>query len=145
MMVTMVLICLGGAVEADAAAIEGTHNIRHVVMIMQENRSFDTYFGTYPGANGIPSGVCIPDPAHGGCVAPYHNPENSNFGGPHGTGSAINDIDGGRMDGFVGVAESGLECSSTNPSCSPCNNREPDAQGKCVDVMGYHDAREIPN
>jgi hypothetical protein len=28
--------------------------IQHVVVIMQENRSFDHYFGTYPGAEGIP-------------------------------------------------------------------------------------------
>ena len=32
----------------------GIHKIQHVVVIMQENRSFDTYFGTYPGADGIP-------------------------------------------------------------------------------------------
>ena len=30
------------------------HKIKHIVVIMQENRSFDTYFGTYPGADGIP-------------------------------------------------------------------------------------------
>ena len=30
------------------------HKIRHVVIVMQENRSFDSYFGTYPGARGIP-------------------------------------------------------------------------------------------
>src|SRR5579859_2157990 len=29
----------------------GIHKIRHVVVIMQENRSFDSYFGTYPGAD----------------------------------------------------------------------------------------------
>ena len=43
------------------------HKIRHVVIIMQENRSFDSYFGTYPGADGIPMQngvptVCVPDP-----------------------------------------------------------------------------------
>ena len=48
------------------------HKIKHVVVIMQENRSFDSYFGTYPGADGIPRGVCVPDP-RGGCVRPYHN------------------------------------------------------------------------
>ena len=30
------------------------HRIRHVIVVMQENRSFDNYFGTYPGADGIP-------------------------------------------------------------------------------------------
>src|SRR5436190_11953821 len=108
-----------------AAAATGIQKIEHVVMIMQENRSFDTYFGTYPGANGIPKGVCVPDPANGGCVRPFHNPENKNFGGPHGTGSVIKDVNGGRMDGFVRVAEEGLECSgATDPACSPCNASE---------------------
>ena len=41
--------------------------IKHVIIIMQENRSFDTYFGTYPGADGIPMRngvptVCVSDP-----------------------------------------------------------------------------------
>src|ERR1700732_4986281 len=86
---------------ARAVPIDGIHNIQHVVMIMQENRTFDTYFGTYPGANGIPKGVCVPDPLHGGCVKPFHNPANKNLGGPHGTESSINDIDGGKTDGVV--------------------------------------------
>ena len=32
----------------------GIHKIKHVIVIEQENRSFDSYFGTYPGADGIP-------------------------------------------------------------------------------------------
>src|SRR3984893_8858917 len=32
----------------------GIHKIKHVIVVMQENRSFDSYFGTYPGADGIP-------------------------------------------------------------------------------------------
>ena len=32
----------------------GIHKIKHVIIIEQENRSFDSYFGTYPGADGIP-------------------------------------------------------------------------------------------
>ena len=46
----------------------GIHKIQHVVVIMQENRSFDSYFGTFPGADGIPHDgngvptVCSPDP-----------------------------------------------------------------------------------
>ena len=34
-------------------SLRGIHKIRHVVVIMQENRSFDSYFGTFPGADGI--------------------------------------------------------------------------------------------
>ncbi len=123
------------------------HKIKHVVIIMQENRSFDSYFGTFPGADGIPPGVCVPDPLSGGCNAPYHDSADENYGGPHGQASATADIDGGRMDGFVSQAEAGSGCSTGDPSCSPCNqlaSGQP-AQSRCVDVMGYHDAREIPN
>jgi phospholipase C len=125
------------------------HKIKHVVIIMQENRSFDSYFGTFPGANGIPSGVCLPDPMSGGCDAPFHSSADLNYGGPHGQASANADIDGGNMDGFVAQAEAASRCSpgSNDPSCSACDaatGNQP-AQNKCVDVMGYHDAREIPN
>ena len=46
----------------------GIHKIKHVIIVMQENRSFDTYFGIYPGADGIPMKdgtptVCVPNPA----------------------------------------------------------------------------------
>ena len=37
------------------AALVCIHKIRHVIVIFQENRSFDSYFGTYPGADGIPA------------------------------------------------------------------------------------------
>ena len=39
--------------DARAAAPRGIHKIRHVVIVMQENRSFDSFFGTYPGADGV--------------------------------------------------------------------------------------------
>src|SRR5437868_13272849 len=83
----------------------GIHKIRHVVVIMQENRSFDSYFGTYPGADGIPmnGGVpaaCLPDPVQKTCIKPFPDHGDVNVGGPHAAGSARNDIDNGRMDGF---------------------------------------------
>ena len=134
-----VLICLSVAAGAEAATSEGIHKIQHVVMIMQENRSFDSYFGTYPGANGIPAGVCVPDPVNGGCVRPFHDSENKNLGGPHGSSAAIGDIDGGKMDGFVGQAEGKFDCTETG-GCGRCKSSE-----CALEVMGYHDAREIPN
>src|SRR6266581_1967982 len=65
----------------------GIHKIRHVVVIMQENRSFDAYFGTYPGADGIPMQggvptVCVPT-VNGDCQRPYHDGSDVNMGGPH--------------------------------------------------------------
>src|SRR5436309_11318677 len=104
------------------------HKIKHVIVIMQENRSFDSYFGTYPGVDGIPANVCVPDPANGGCVRPFHDPNDLNRGGPHGATNAVADVDGGRMDGFVAQAERGRR-----------------RRGVATDVMGYHDGRAIPN
>ena len=119
------------------------HKIKHVIVIMQENRSFDTYFGTFPGADGIPmkNGVptiCVNDPRTKQCVKPYHDSRDLNHGGPHGAVNATADIDNGRMDGFIAQAQRGKgSCTTPNdPACS--------GNGQ-TDVMGYHDAREIPN
>ena len=135
-----------GAADGPAAtaAADGIHKIKHVVVIMQENRSFDAYFGTFPGADGIPMqdgqpAVCVPDPAAKSCVRPYHDSSDRNPGGPHNSTAAINDIHRGNMDGFVASAESGknTNCKDVfDPACSP---------GEKSGVMGYHDAREIPN
>ena len=77
---------------------------------MQENRSFDSYFGTYPGADGIPMAngvptVCSPTPSTGACDKPFHDPADKNAGGPHGQTNATADINGGAMNGFVAQAE----------------------------------------
>jgi len=140
-----------------ALQVEWIHKIKHVVIIMQENRSFDSYFGTYPGADGIPGLAgnpgtlpCVPDPDTGGCDTPFNDSADQNYGGPHGHSSATADIDQGKMDGFVQQAEAASGCapgSTDNPSCSPCNSQaggQP-SSSQCIDVMGYHDAREIPN
>jgi phospholipase C len=139
----------GGTAGATAQAAPvrlsdvGIHKIRHVVMIIQENRSFDSYFGTYPGADGIPASdghftVCLPDPLTGGCDRPFHDPSLVNGGGPHGEGSVYDDLDGGKMDGFVRESETagGRGCGGF---AGVCSSFAPS------DVMGYHDAREIPN
>jgi phospholipase C len=136
--------------------VNGIFKIKHVVIIMQENRSYDQYFGTYPGADGIPGVAgnpgtvpCVPDPVNGGCVNPFHDTNDKNYGGPHGAANAVADLDcadpttrvGCKMDGFVGQAEKGQNCTSNDPSCSPCVG----TQAKCIDAMGYHDGGEIPN
>ena len=120
----------------------GAQKIKHVVIIMQENRSFDSYFGTYPGVDGIPMqngtpSVCVPDPANHTCVKPYHDTSDKNSGGPHGQTNATADIDGGKMDGFIEQAEkASSNCAPNAPACK---------SGGQTDVMGYHTAAEIPN
>jgi phospholipase C len=134
------------AVPAAPGALAGIHKIRHVVIIMQENRSFDSYFGTYPGADGIPMRdgvptVCSPDPTTHDCVKPYHDTANRNAGGPHDHVDALADINRGQMNGFVRQARQAryLACSAgvDAPGCS--------FDPKSPDVMGYHDWHEIPN
>jgi phospholipase C len=132
----------GPATSASPGPLTGIHKIQHVIIVMQENRSFDSYFGTYPGADGIPMKngeptVCLPN-FKGPCVRPYHDTADINGGGPHGMASAIADVNGGAMNGFVRqrtLARS--KClAPTDPAC---------VLGGKPDVMGYHTAAEIPN
>ena len=136
---------LGAATRVPAAATRtaparGIHKIKHIVIIMQENRSFDNYFGTYPGADGIPMRngrpvVCAPDPLRHRCLAPFHDGRLVDYGGPHDTRAFVTDLNHGRMNGFVMSRE-----NCVNPLDPPdcIASRRPD-------MMGYHDAREIPN
>ncbi len=100
----------------------GLEKIQHFIFIMQENRSFDHYFGTYPGAEGLPPGVCLPNPAGGPCVAPFHDAQLVNQGAAHNWADALAGINGGLMDGFIRATGQ-----------APTN------------VMGWHDYREISN
>ena len=154
--VCVALTALLGATPA-AAKLSGIHKIRHVVIIMQENRSFDSYFGTFPGADGIPGLAgnpgkvpCVPDPMRHDCQKPYHNHIDSNAGGPHMAVDARADVNGGKMNGFIASVESG------HPDTDRFACHEPiltysyllqvlNGPPTCLDVMGYHDAREIPN
>lgn len=100
--------------------------IRHFVFLMQGDRTFDNYFGTYPGADGAPEGTCQPLVLgrDSGCVRPY---------ALHGTTppplapgqSVINaQLNGGKLDGFVAAYS---------------------AQGQDgTSAMGYYDARDLP-
>lgn len=39
---------------------DSSSKIQHLIFIVQENHSFDNYFGTYPGANGFPTNISVP-------------------------------------------------------------------------------------
>ena len=127
----------------------GIHKIKHVIVIMQENRSFDSYFGTYPGADGIPMNggvptVCVPDSHTQTCVKPFHDVYDRNGGGPHGVPNAIADVNAGKMDGFIEQQIVGVKTCyvDTDPACSIDGVKGNTSQ---PDVMGYHTAAEIPN
>jgi len=120
----------------------GGNPIRHVIVIVQQDRSFDSYFGTYPGADGIPMAngrpsVCAPDPKSGKCVRPFHSHAERNIGGPNDARAAKVAVNHGKMNGFIRAARARNPCRV--PTDAGC------AAGAGTDVMGYHDAREIPN
>ena len=117
----------------------GLEKIDHFIFIMQENRSFDSYFGTFPGADGIPAGVTNIDPKDGQAVAPYHDTSLINRGGPHDWDNSIGAINGGKMDGFLKESYTAINPNGTffNPAVAEGRNPK--------DVMGYHDYHEIPN
>lgn len=133
---------VSGGPTGSYVVASGIHKIKHVIIIEQENRSFDSYFGTFPGADGIPMSngvptVCVPIPS-GGCEAPYHDTADVNGGGPHGEANALADVDGGSMDGFI------REATNARKGCLDVN--DPECSNLALpDVMGYHTAAEIPN
>jgi phospholipase C len=120
------------------------HRIRHIIVIMQENRSFDSYFGTFPHADGIPMrhgrpSVCLPDPKTHSCVAPFPDHADVNGGGPHSQANAIADINGGAMNGFIAQAR------LAHHSCFIVDDPACAGLAQQPDVMGYHTGSDIPN
>ncbi len=104
--------------------VAGTTPILRVIVIMKENHAFDNYFGTFPGADGLPAGVALPD-GSGGTVAPHWMNASSSPDPPHDRVSLIADYDGGLNDMFAEVA-----------------NRISPGLGNYS--LGYYDARELP-
>jgi len=138
-----------GTTAPPVYSTDGISKIKHVIVVMQENRSFDNYFGTFPGADGIPMHngvptVCIPVPHVGSCVRPYHDTSLIDAGGPHGLAAAERDYNGGAMDGFARSAEIGLTKACKHRTFDPvCTAGE--TRGTVPDALGYHTAAEIPN
>src|SRR5438552_13137671 len=123
LVVPAVLAACGGGATRSSTSLVGIHKIEHVIVIMQENRSFDDYFGTFPGADGIPMAhgiptVCVPDPANGGCVRPYPDHADVNGGGPHGAPDARAAIDDATMDAFVRTSQRAHRDCAEDPHCS---------------------------
>ena len=63
--------------------------IQHIVLVMQENRSFDHYFGLFPGVDGLPR-----------CAPAKEAPSMTLLDPPHDTDSARAEYHGGANDQF---------------------------------------------
>lgn len=101
--------------------------IEHFIVIMQENHTFDNYFGTYPGANGIPAGTKMPvnpDDLSLGYVEPWHIGNSSITDLSHNQATFEEQFNNGQMDGFVAAL----------------NRRNQNGQL----AMGYYDDRDLP-
>jgi phospholipase C len=159
--VVLLAACTGATTSADTstgsdgtpaptAEAHGIQKLQHLIFIVQENRSFDQYFGTYPGADGIPTNpdgsfsVCVPDRFQGGaCVPPYVTRSIDQDGGPHTHAASVRDVDGGRMDGFIGsLPPRPTKCwvDRTRPECDV--QLGPEGQ---PDVMSTQRRGAIPN
>jgi phospholipase C len=126
----------------------GIFKLDHLIFIVQENRSFDHYFGTFPGADGLSRDGqdrlrdCIPDPVLGHRSCTYHTSEAIQHGGPHDWVTSRLSVNGGKMDGFISaLPRSARWCVERATSeCRPFVG--PQLQ---PDVMSWHDQREIVN
>jgi phospholipase C len=101
--------------------------IKHFIFLMQGGRSFDNYFGSFPGANGIPAGTCQPRSLgrqQHGCVRPFllnrYQPP------PLGASKTViaDQYNQGKMNGFVAA----YQRQGRNGSL----------------VMGHYDRRQLP-
>jgi phospholipase C len=88
----------GSEWAAPVSGPAGSTGVSHVIVLMQENHSFDNYFGTFPGADGIPAGTSVDG------VAPFHLAQAVTSNPPHSAEAAAAAMNGGRMDRFVRVA-----------------------------------------
>jgi phospholipase C len=72
---TIVLAFAGPAAANAESGSAGTASpIEHFIYVMQGDRTFDNYFGAYPGADGIPAGTCqefVAGQPNRGCVEPF--------------------------------------------------------------------------
>lgn len=77
--------------------------IQRIVIVLQENHTFDNYFGTYPGADGTAGKtICLPNlPGNPNCVSPTRAPAATPVSLSHDWSTAHAAYDGGKMDAFV--------------------------------------------
>ena len=110
--------------QLPAAVPTNTTPIQHVIVIMKENHAFDNYFGTFPGADGIPSNVSLPDGA-GGTVSPHWIDGTSTPDLPHSRTAMLAAYNNGSNDMFAVVANGW-------------------APGLGNSTVGYYDERQLP-
>ena len=90
-----------------AASAEPASPIRHVVILIQENRSFDNLFATFPGADGATHGK-MRDAAGNVKVVPLVKGGLVEYDVSHVHATFEKEYDDGKMDGFA-LANAGID------------------------------------
>jgi phospholipase C len=92
---------LAGRASAPRAGVSPL--ITKIVVVFQENHTFDNYFGTYPSADGtLGKGLLLPStPGGAPSVGPAHSTTLTPADMTHSWKSAHADYDSGKMDGFL--------------------------------------------
>jgi len=80
--------------DANQVALARRH-LKHVIFLVKENRTFDTYFGRFPGADGATTGLTCD-----GTRIPLVQAHDSTPGPDHSFAGGIHAIDGGEMNCF---------------------------------------------
>ncbi len=104
-----------------------TTPIQHLIVLLQENHTYDNYFGTYPGGEGLTPDIQMPvDPLNpsAGVVKPFHLGSRTITDLSHSTATFADQYNEGDMNGFV----------------SALNARQEDGRLS----MGYYDGTDIP-
>jgi phospholipase C len=87
----------GGREERTIDGLAGLKsNVQHIVFIVKENRTFDNYFGTFPGADGATSGKI----STGKVIPLSHAPDRLPHDIDHSFQSCVMAMNGGAMDRF---------------------------------------------
>ncbi|MCW2648637.1 MAG: hypothetical protein JWP07_4746 [Pseudonocardiales bacterium] len=114
------------AAPARHAPADPATPIQHFVYMMQGDRSFDNYFGSYPGTDPAPADTCqklvVTGPSKG-CVKRFSLHGKAAQAPGAGTVEINNQYDGGRMDGFVAAYQAEGRDGAT--------------------TMGYYDRRDL--
>jgi phospholipase C len=91
--------------QTDAAPGKGIQKIQHIVFLIKENRTFDHYFGTFPGADGATSGVI----SSGKRIPLAQAPDETPYDLGHSWRDALVAMDGGRMGKFDQVERGNVD------------------------------------
>ncbi|MGP6159514.1 MAG: phospholipase C [Vulcanimicrobiaceae bacterium] len=147
---TLALTSCGGSTSSPSVSTTEQQliqqKIKHVFVIVQENHSFDNYFGTYPGSAGqsvenLGTSLAASDdqqfdPATGTTVGPFTVTDPHISGGDQSSLGTTVKIDGGKMDNWLRDEEYGPTLTPTTVTAS--------AHAGALDMMAVYDCNTIP-